>query len=199
MSTDFVVAEQPNADLAMIEDMVEALESHLLDNQVYRTITIERNGGQQPYKMSLGDLLSRLNRLLALRADLSKDEKTHVDNAVAQFETVQHELQSRYRSLLQREIAARLDALTWFLDECQNDRDRCRSEFPFEVRNRQRIQELLHALDDEMPGELTSRIDTVDARIRQMTEKADFVWQDRLQPIYPEDPYWYLYVLPPAE
>lgn len=195
-TTEHATPESPTADLAVIEAMSNELENHLVANEVYRTIIIDSDGSGQPHKMSLGELLARLNRLMAERPNLPPETKNRVDNVLAQFETTSHELLSRYHELLVREVRTRLNALRWFLEDCAEDRERCRSEFPFEMRNRQRITEIVKALGDALPAELADEIAEVDARIRNLTHEAEFTWQDKLQIVYPEDAYWYLYVLP---
>ena len=95
-----------------------------------------------------------------------------------------------------REIMARLDGINWFLHDCEKGKAECQASFPAEMRNRQRIEELVKALGDEMSPDVAERVERIDQRLRQVTHRVDFIWSPEAQPTYPEDPYWYLYSLP---
>jgi len=195
-STNYVIADSVSTDLDIAEAMVAELENYLVGNEVYRTITIPNRMGESPRPMSIGDLLTRVNRLHAVRTTLSATDENRLDNMATQFETTTHEMRSRFRELVEREIKTRLNSLNWFLQECAEHRERCRREFPFEMRNRQRIEEIVAELDEELSDEMAQQIAEIDAHIRTVAEEADFTWHGTLQPIYPRDPYWYLYMLP---
>ena len=93
-------------------------------------------------------------------------------------------------------MKGRLDSLRWCLDECDEDRRRCRTEFPYEMRNRQRVEEICKQLGEEIPADLSGMLNRIDRRIRQNTKGGGFIWDSRLEKIYPPNPYWYLYMTP---
>jgi hypothetical protein len=81
------------------------------------------------------------------------------------------------------------------LDDCAADARRCRAEYPFEIRNRQRIEEILKELGSDA-ADVKQQVQAVDQRIRSLTHSSGFVWDERLQSAFPNQPYWYLYTTP---
>jgi hypothetical protein len=137
-----------------------------------------------------------LHRLAGERASLTPEQQKRFDAAQSRAKEIIYSLKTRFNQRLLREMKARLDALRWFLDDCGSDRQRCRTEFPFEMRNRQLIEEILKQIGPELAGDLNSVLERVDKRIREFTSPASFIWSPQLEKVYPRSPYWYLYVSP---
>ncbi len=93
-------------------------------------------------------------------------------------------------------MKARLDSLNWFLDDCISDPQRLRTEYPFEIRNRQRIEVILQELGSDLAPELKQAVARADERIRLIVRTPGFVWDQRLEPIFPREKFWYLYTSP---
>ena len=64
------------------------------------------------------------------------------------------------------------------------------------MRNRQRIEEILGQLGDDASPDLLAALGQVDQRILQVTQENPFVWDSRLERVYPAQKYWYLYRRP---
>jgi hypothetical protein len=69
-------------------------------------------------------------------------------------------------------------------------------EYPYEIRNRQRVQRMVEELAEELPPALKRQIERVDERIRLLAKPASFIWEDSLEACYPRQRDWYLYVSP---
>jgi hypothetical protein len=192
----YVLAAEPEVDLAIVEAMLQELEDYLIKDELYRTVVVRIPGNDQSLKMTGGDLLTRLHRLDSIHGQLSPELQARVEAADQAARSTTYSLRTRFHDRLKREIKARMDSLKWFLDDCAQDPRRCRAEFPFEIRNRQRIEEALKELGDEIPEELRDGLRRIDQRIRMMTRGSDFIWDERLKPAFPPQPYWYLYVSP---
>ena len=147
-------------------------------------------------QMSGGDLLTRIFRLAAERDRLTSDQQARFDRARKQAEATIYSLRTRFHERLNREVKARLDTLNWFLDECMLDPQRSRSEYPFEMRNRQRIDVIRLELGSDLTPELKTLLNRVDERIRLIVKSADFIWDQRLESVFPREKFWYLYVRP---
>ena len=194
--TSVLVAGNPADDLLIAEAMTQDLEDYIVNNELYRTVMVRTSEGDQRLQMTGGDLLTRLHRLQATRDQLTPDQQTRLDaTQKAATETIRS-LRTRFHERLQREMKARLDALQWYFGELAQDVARARVEFPFEMRNRQRIEEILQELGSDTPPELKDTLTKVDQRIRMLTRPANFVWDEPLKPAFPASPYWYLYVMP---
>ncbi|NJN80887.1 MAG: hypothetical protein HC802_00380 [Caldilineaceae bacterium] len=194
--TSYVLAEEPAVDLAIAEAFANELEEYIVGENLYRTMIVRTPRWDENLQMTGGDLLTRLRRLQGERALLAPEDETRLDAVQKLAETTIYSLRSRFHQRLQREAKARLSSLKWFLDDCAQDTRRCRVEFPFEMRNRQRIEEILREVGDELSPELREQLTAIDKRIRGLTHSAPFIWDERLKEIFPPHPYWYLYVLP---
>ena len=191
-----VIAEEPAVDLAIARTMAEELEAYIFSDELYRTVIADTPRGQERLQMTGGDLLTRLHRLHATRDELNETQQYELDQVQQQVKEGIYSLRTRFHQRLQREIKTRLDSLKWFLDDCRGKDASCRSEYPFEIRNRQRIEEALKELGDDLPDDLRQQISGIDRRIRGVAQASDFVWSDALQAVFPREPYWYLYMLP---
>ena len=155
---NYVLAEEPAADLAVLEAFAAELEEYIIKDELYRTVRVHLPAGDQMIQMSGGDLLTRIFRLSAERDKLTPEQQVRFDAARGAAEKTIYSLRTRFHQRLQREVKARLDSLNWFLDECASDPARCRGEYPFEIRNRQRIDAIVSDIAEKVlqqrPGDL---------------------------------------------
>ena len=194
--SNYVLAEEPAVDLAVLEALTAELEEYIIKDELYRTVRVHLPAGDQMIQMSGGDLLTRIFRLSAERDRLTPEQQARFDATRSAAEKTIYSLRTRFHQRLQREIKARLDSLNWFLDECSSDPARCRGEYPFEIRNRQRIDALVSELGTDLPAELKNQISRIDERIRMIVRPGSFAWDTRLEPVFPRTRFWYLYVSP---
>ena len=193
--SSYLMAEDPQNALAILTAMADELEYYLTNDELYHTLIVRAPGGDQNLKMTIGDMLTRVRQLQNEDVDL-QSLKEKIAAALTQIDVTRRELHTRMQERMAREVASRLNNLQWFLDDCVEDQQRCRIDFPFEMRNRQRIEELMAALDGRLDETNQKRLEAIDTRIRQMTRNTDFLWDERLKSIFPPAPYWYLYVSP---
>jgi len=194
--SNYVLAEEPAVDLAVLEAFAAELEEYIVKDELYRTVRVHLPAGDQMIQMSGGDLLTRIFRLSAERDRLTPEQQVRFDAARGAAEKIIYSLRTRFHQRLQREVKARLDSLNWFLDECSSDPSRCRGEYPFEIRNRQRIDAIVSELGTDLAPELKNQISRIDERIRMIVRPADFAWDTQLEPVFPRTRFWYLYVSP---
>lgn len=194
--TSRVLAESPEIDLAVLAAEVEELEEYIVKGEVYRTLRVSTPAGVQQVQMSGGDLLTRLYRLEGERESLPVEQRSRLKDLALQARGIIYSLRSRFHDLLAREVKARVDSLNWFLDDVVGDPKRARTEYPYEIRNRQRIAVMVDELGEDFPPELKAELKRVDERIRLIVQPAEFVWDSRLAPIFPRERFWYLYVSP---
>ena len=195
-----VIAATPETDLAVVGAMAAQFESYILRGEVYRTVAVPASSqGEERIQSSGGDLLARLHKLSAQSDVLTPAQKQALSEARAQVEATVGRLPSHYQALLLREAKARLNSLNWFLDDCQENRRECRVQYPFEIRNRQRIAEIGKALDAASAKALATQLDVINQRLRGLTggvAGGSFVWDASVAQVYPREEYWYLYALP---
>ncbi len=191
-----VIAEDPAVDLAIATLMTDELEEYIVRDDLYRTVLVHTPRGDEKLMMTGGDLLTRLHRLQGERDRLEPAMQLQFDSVSVRAENVIHSLKSRFYSRLQRELKARLDSLRWFLDDCAGDVKNCRANYPYEMRNRQRIEEILKRVGPELDDELRVALRLIDHRIRALTRGGAFICDESLAEIFPPTPYWYLYTTP---
>lgn len=188
-----VLAENPSTDLAVLDEMVSELEEYIVKEELYRTIIVHAPGGEVRVQMTGGDLLTRLLRLEGERQRLTPEQQRRLDELKAQAETTIYSLKTRFNTRLLREAKARLDSMKWFLDEVGEDRQRARANYPYEIRNRQRVEEIVKRFGADLPTEVREQLQSVDHRLRLLTQGSTFIWDPLLQGIFTQSPYWYLY------
>ena len=193
---NYVMSVDPDVDLTVLEEENTELQAYIVGNELYRTVHVRTAEVDQTVQMSGGDLLTRIFRLAGEADRLTPDQQRRFTKVRTEAEHTIYSLRSRFHELLNRELKARLDALNWFLDDAAADPKRARSEYPFEIRNRQRIEIIAQQLDNNMEPALKQQLQRVDGRIRTLAQPTDFIWDKRLEPIFPRNPFWYLYVNP---
>jgi len=191
-----VLVEDPSIDLEIVEGMIPVLEDYIIKDEVYRTVILPTSVGDQNIRMTGGDLLARLHRLNGERDVLTAQQKQRLDAVQSKADQIMAGLKTRFQQRLLREMKARLDSLRWFFDDCGADHQRCRVEYPFEMRNRQRVEEIIKLVGKDLPDDLKTLLSRVDKRIREFAKPGQFIWTPRVEKVYPRDTYWYLYMLP---
>lgn len=182
--------------LTIATAMANALEYYLIEGNLYRVVMIRRTHGFERVTMSIGELLTILNSLQAQRLYMTPEQNRQLDAIRQTIDCVQTHFAPHFQEMMVYEIMARLNRINWFLHDCEKGKAGYVDSFPAEMRNRQRIEELVKALGREMAPDVATRIERIDKRLRQITQRANFIWPAETQSIYPEDPYWYLYSLP---
>ncbi len=193
---NYVMSVNPAVDLAVLAAENDELQEYIVGNDLYRTVHVRTPEGDQTVQMSGGDVLTRIFRLTGEAERLTPDQQRRFTTVRIAAEQTIYSLRTRFHALLNREVKARLDALNWFLDDAVADPKRARSEYPFEIRNRQRVEVILRELGSDLLPELRQQLARVDGRIRVVAQPTGFIWDSQLEPIYPQSPFWYLYVNP---
>ena len=193
---NYVMSVNPAVDLAVLAAENDELQDYIVGNDLYRTVHVRTPEGDQTVQMSGGDVLTHIFRLAGEAERLTPDQQRRFTTVRTAAEQTIYSLRTRFHALLNREVKARLDALNWFLDDAVADPKRARSEYPFEIRNRQRVEVILRELGSDLLPELKQQLARVDGRIRVVAQPTGFIWDSQLEPIYPQNPFWYLYVNP---
>lgn len=190
--------EHKEADnvLTVAVAMANALEYYLIEGNLYRVVMVRRAHGFERVTMSIGELFTILNTLQAQRLRMTTEQNRQLDTILQTVDCVQNHFAAHFQEMMVYEIMARLNRINWFLHDCEKGKAGYIDNFPAEMRNRQRIEELVKALDHETIADVATRIDRIDKRLRQITHRTDFIWPVESQSLYPEEPYWYLYSAP---
>ena len=192
------VAATPAEDMSVVREMANEMQDYLMGEEVYRTLIVVTAQGEERIQSSCGDLLARLHKLDGQSRLLSQAQRDELTTIRRRIDASTKPMHVQYHRLIEREVRARLNSLQWYLDDCDEEHSQCLIQYPFEIRNRQRIAEMVKALGEKLSAEIQAEIAATDRRLAEATVSADFVWDNRVKDVYPREEYWYLYVLPAA-
>jgi ElaB/YqjD/DUF883 family membrane-anchored ribosome-binding protein len=177
-----------------IKAMIAELQDYLLDDRLFKTVTVSSPSGDQLIKMTIGGLLERMEALQAQEANGDVDDLRA--EARAALDRARQSLPERYYEKLGREAKSYTDSWNWFLQNCWEGERRCRSDYTQEVPIRVRLEHLLQE-GQNRPELADSR-----QRIRKLDEQLREIWEEEDAPLhgnsdrYPRDQYWWLYGRP---
>ena len=177
-------------DVRTVEAMASRLTPYVYEDELY---------GQMPgdlAKLTIGGLLMRLQRLSAIKNQLTPGQQEALRVAEGKLDEVRRQWAVAYEGKIKREFQARMTLLNQFVNECVDNPRNCMENYPQAAEKRVMAQVLadeaqhLNIIADEVKGALTS----VDNKLHRYTEPGKFIWDQRLEAAYPKDKYWFLYV-----
>lgn len=99
---NYVLAEEPAADLAVLEAFAAELEEYIIKDELYRTVRVHLPAGDQMIQMSGGDLLTRPPGRRARPPDAGA--ATRFDAARSSAEKTIYSLRTRFHQRLLHEV-----------------------------------------------------------------------------------------------
>ncbi|MEO0561925.1 MAG: hypothetical protein AAF125_07420 [Chloroflexota bacterium] len=185
-------------DLNELERMVRSLKDYLKSNQLYGSIGGGFFTGGGAPNLTTGVIVMRLRRIEAQRATLDDRRRKAFDRARTQHDEIKTEMTDRYLARMEREANSRIDAMSQFFEECNEEPKLCPRIYKPEAFRRTVVAEVvtqLHA-DGVYSEDLDKKLRTTDKRLRRYVVDHDFLWDDALRDIYPKDGFWWLWSLP---
>mgnify|MGYP005837680685 CR=1 FL=1 len=195
MSANYSLAQ----DLKEAAAMADSLESYVRGTELYGNA----GGGyfaRQP-SLTIGALAMRLRRLEALSDDLDAKGREQLRAAQQRYRQVEKEWSVHFGEKALKEAHSRLDAMRAFFQECANDSKSCAGNYPPELLRRTIVEELLPILEQHRlaDDDLADKLKATDGNLRGIVRPSAFNWSPLLQPVYPQDRYWWLYQRPPQD
>jgi hypothetical protein len=183
-------------DVRVVEAHAARIIPYIYQDELYGAVP-----GNFP-KLTIGGLLMRFHRLDALGDTLSEAQRSAALAAYAVFESARQEWAVHYEKKILHELGARLRALAQFAAEAEERRLGARENYPAAMEKRVMI-DLLQAEATRLaiwPADYNGQLLNSDNRIRRIAEKHDgFIWSLAVEAAYPQDRFWYLYLLPPIK
>jgi hypothetical protein len=184
-------------DLAVIEAMTAELEPYLLSDTLYWQLSPARAVVPAAPMLTIGGLVLRLHRLAGQQQALTAEQRTRLATADQSFCDALKDWKAHAAARMVRELDARLKSWRWFVDDCQAHRRTCISHYPAETELRTLIALLLDkAAAYEDVSEQRELLAQLDARFRRWFEPGSFIWRPALEPVYPQERFWWLYGRP---
>ncbi len=182
-------------ELGFVVSMASDLKEYLLSDTLYWQLS---NAGPRsmPYPLgTLGGMLLRLRRLEAASGALSPDQFERYEQVRQEAEDSLKHWAIQAEQKMVREIKARLQTWSAFLDDAIGDPTRHIPEYPTQVENRVIMAMLLTRAGRAAEGQgFRTRLETLDQRLGANTERGDFVWDSIYASAFPADTDWWLYV-----
>lgn len=180
-----------------LDAMIQQLEDYVLDQRLFKTITVFGPKSNRLIKMTLGGMLERISKL-------EKEGENHERlQLINQAKEALNREQIRQRkgivALLARETKSYTDSWEWFLQNCWEEDAECGADYAQEVGLRLRLEHLLQYGADYAELADSRR------RVRLLDQRLSSIWQKSKTPIlgppnnFPPDTYWWLYGQPRAQ
>ena len=180
-------------DLVEAEAMVHTMPGYVRQDNLFYTL-----GGTLP-QMTLGGFLIRSRRLRLFQDRLSAKEVVTLHDIENRHRDVLDEWRYHYVKMIGAEVLSRQRTVTYFLNECAEDLTSCQHVYRPEAFRRTAIQhvvEIMKRLQVDNLDVVSQDIGHLDQGLQAVLERDEFLWDDELRPIYPEDTYWWLYCKP---
>jgi hypothetical protein len=183
-------------NLNLASFMLEEIEDYILSSEVFWPLSKRSPAGSVLPRLTLGGLMLTLNELKAQEKDLSPSQRTDHDKLLLQMERVRVKWAVGLERKAAQELRSRLNLWRAYLYEIEERVDTAEN-YPYEVRHRVMFESLAD-LSIRQP-ETKPHVDemrSLDLRLRSKFLPGPFVWDARLEDIYPRSTFWYLYGLP---
>jgi hypothetical protein len=182
-------------DLQIAEAMAGDLKPYLLSETLYWSLGRSGTSRRPLPKGTLGGLLLRLHRLEALDNALTPDQSHRLRQVRWETDSALDRWFAQAEAKTLREIKARLRLWSEYLGECEDNPYTYQAEYHTQVANRTIAALLVDFAGDAIAGQsITSRITVLDQLLRGITTEGNFVWDEALEPVYPRERFWWLYV-----
>ncbi|GAB4574991.1 MAG: hypothetical protein Kow0077_24290 [Anaerolineae bacterium] len=187
-------------DLYILQAMVEPFEAYLISNELFWPLYGNLREGMP--RLTIGGYLLRRHRLTALRDLMDADQQSALDAALATLEGIKAEWTLHYFQKLEQDWHMRLHLLQEFLRDCQEiHRGDCFESWPPHAEHRTVAHHLLAEWQDHTSDLKTQKAELhrIDNGLRQHLlsgETGHFLWSAALQPAYPRETFWWLWVVP---
>jgi hypothetical protein len=150
-----------------------------------------RAGPRDTGRLTIGNLLLARARLEALSDDIPQQEG--LKTATDQLEQVRERWRANWARKAEKEFQNRLNLWNNYVNGLLDDAARHASGYPDAVRWRVILQLLHNEVDRIDPGERAA-LNGLDRRLRVAGKDGPFVWESEVEPAFPKDQHWYLYL-----
>lgn len=188
-------------DVALCEAMADEIKDYLQSRSLFWEPDRRRPGGADLPKLTCGGLLLALRRLETLRERLDAAQLQALTRAGRELAFHKAEWGVRYRTKLARDLRSRLDAWSWYLDDCRQQGEAATVHYSRQVGTRVKIDLLLEealGVNQEVQQSRQRQL-ALDERLRADFVAGDFCWPGPLAVGFPGDRFWYLYGQPQVQ
>lgn len=180
------------ADLKYVAAMADSLKAYLLSDELYWPLRrLGLNGTLGGLLLHL-HLLSHLDQVLTARQSSRYQTLEHSINEQIERWSVQAEEKAV------REIVARLRSWKQFLADCGENPDQGWPEYAIRVEERSMISLLQPVAERGLDDAVQDALDEADRWLESISVAGRLVWDERVEPVFPVELFWWLYRWPAA-
>ncbi|MEW5827602.1 MAG: hypothetical protein AB1846_01840 [Chloroflexota bacterium] len=175
-------------DLQFVKAGVEDLPDYLLSKELFWPLSAPRFGYSLP-RFTLGGLLAALRRLQAYAdAPAKQAEIRDFERRVDAFRTSRR---VAWEAKAAREFGVRFRLWQNYLSDLRRDPETHADAYAHEVSWRVLLE--LLAAELPVPPPESSALSGLDSVLKSYWHPGGFIWEPELKPVFPEQPFWYLY------
>jgi hypothetical protein len=183
-------------NLNLARFILEELEDYILSSEIFWPLSKRSTSGSPFPRLTLGGLILTLNELKAQEIDMSPSQRADLDKLLRDMDRVRVKWAVGIERKAAQELRSRLNLWRAYLLDIE-ERVETTENYPREVRNRVMFEHLAD-LSIRQP-DTKPRVDEMrhlDTRLRSFFAPGEFVWDVRLERIYPQSTFWFLYGIP---
>jgi hypothetical protein len=183
-------------NLSLLDRMLEEFEAYILSSVIYWPLSPKGKELSRPPRLTIGGLYLTLDKLASQESEMRRNEVSHYDKLRRILERLSTKWQVGIEQKALQELNSRLNLWKAFMQDLEEDPNRIEA-YPHEVRIRVMISHLIDLCEPNQDiKEIKIILKNLDQRIEYFVQADDFLWDDRLREVYPQEKFPYLYRTP---
>ncbi len=175
-------------DLQFVKAGVEDLPAYLLSKELFWPLSAPKSGYSLP-RFTLGGLLAALRRLQAYADTPAK--QAEVRDFERRVDALRSSRRVAWENKAAHEFGARFRLWQNYLSDLRQAPDNHADSYAHEVSWRVLLE--LLAAELPVPPPESSALARLDSALKSRWRPGEFIWARELKPVFPEQPFWYLY------
>jgi hypothetical protein len=183
-------------NLNFLENALHEMEDYLMQSELFWPLSSPAGIRQDFPRMTIANVLLTLNELDEQEAEMSPAQNAKASSLQTEWEALHTKWSSAVEKKALEEMRARLNLWKAYILDLEGSEGR-KANYDQEVTQRVRFALLRERIGSSVvPDELIAEVNAVDQRALALTAPSDFVWDERLESVYPRSEYTFLYRRP---
>jgi hypothetical protein len=186
-----------DANLDLVQAMMGEAEEYLASPELFWPLAASAEPGAAPYpRLTLGGLMLAMDELRAAEPRMDTWQASAWARRNAQWDALRSRLAAGVARKSALELRSRLDLWGAYLGEL-GEAGGSAEKYGTQVANRVMASRLAGLARGEASlASLLTQLTSLDERLRGQFDTGSFVWDLRLQTVYPPNEFWFLYGKP---
>jgi hypothetical protein len=185
-------------NLTFLENSLEEMEAYLLQPELFWPLSTPLGVSPDFPRLTISSVLLTLNELEAVEDIIPAVQRSRANALQTKWEALHTKWRTAVETKSIEEMQSRLNLWKAYITDLEEGRGR-QANYDQEVTQRVRFSLLRERVGESgLPEELLEPMQAVDNRALAVTTPTEFVWDEPLQSIYPQEDYLFLYRKPKA-